>query len=244
MVDRVKPLKFETPELGTQNNRRFPTEIDPAEDYVAAKGVSFEASEDRRINLDGSGDIQFTDATNPTGRTLRNITEQLNSHASRHSPTGADPLPTEAAVTVSTSTTNTEGNADSFARSNHTHKVEITSSTVKASASTSTTSTVAVLLSGMSVTPAAGTYKIMAHASATLSVNTTMFFSLFVGGAIVTDSEGARVRANNNVATQRMDWNYFDDIVVNGSQAIEIRWRTTTGTATAFDRQLSILKVS
>ena len=41
-IDRIKPLKYETPELGTQNNRRFQTETDPNEDYVAAKGLSFE----------------------------------------------------------------------------------------------------------------------------------------------------------------------------------------------------------
>ncbi len=168
----------------------------------------------------------------------------INLHAARHLPSGADPLETASGVTVSTNGSNSEGNAESFARSNHTHKVEILSATVKANNSVTTTSGTDVLLTGMTATPPAGTYKIMAHASALLSQNTDMFFSVYVGGVQVTASQGQRTRSNNNTANQRMDWNYFDDVTVNGSQAIEIRWRRTAGTATAFDRQLSYMRVS
>lgn len=44
----------------------------------------------------------------------------IENHASRHLPGGADPLTTDTAVEL-TDTTNAEGNANSFARANHTH---------------------------------------------------------------------------------------------------------------------------
>lgn len=40
-VDKVKPLKIEESTDGTENNL-FPTETDPSEDYLAAKGVALE----------------------------------------------------------------------------------------------------------------------------------------------------------------------------------------------------------
>ena len=40
-VDRVKPLKMENATDGTEVDLR-PTETDPAEDYLAAKGIAFE----------------------------------------------------------------------------------------------------------------------------------------------------------------------------------------------------------
>ncbi len=40
MVDKVKPLKFETSADGTQVDI-YPTETNPEEDYIAAKGFSF-----------------------------------------------------------------------------------------------------------------------------------------------------------------------------------------------------------
>ena len=42
MVDKVKPLKVESSALGTEEDS-FPTETNPQEDYLAAKGLSFEA---------------------------------------------------------------------------------------------------------------------------------------------------------------------------------------------------------
>ena len=42
MVDKVKPLKYESPSLGGTETDYIPTESDPNEDFVAAKGISFE----------------------------------------------------------------------------------------------------------------------------------------------------------------------------------------------------------
>lgn len=47
MVDKVKPLKFETSVDGTQTDI-YPTEADPTEDYLTGKGFSYENSDDHR----------------------------------------------------------------------------------------------------------------------------------------------------------------------------------------------------
>lgn len=41
-VDKVKPLKIESSSTGGTEDNMFPHESDPAEDYLAAKGVAFE----------------------------------------------------------------------------------------------------------------------------------------------------------------------------------------------------------
>jgi len=77
MVDKIKPLKIESPVDGTQNDMGFYTETSPNEDYVAAKGIAFENSDTRLIDLNASGGIQFTDADNPTPLTLKFIKDNL-----------------------------------------------------------------------------------------------------------------------------------------------------------------------
>lgn len=47
-----------------------------------------------------------------------------DAHASRHLPSGADPLASASAVQLSADSMNTEGSAESFARSDHTHDME------------------------------------------------------------------------------------------------------------------------
>lgn len=41
-VDKVKPLKIENPASGGTQTDSFPTETNPAQDYLAAKGIAFE----------------------------------------------------------------------------------------------------------------------------------------------------------------------------------------------------------
>lgn len=61
-VDRVKPLKIETATDGTQTDP-FPVEANPTQDYLASKGIAFENNDNRLIDLDGSGNLQFKDFT-------------------------------------------------------------------------------------------------------------------------------------------------------------------------------------
>lgn len=66
MPDKIKPLKIENPATGGSQTDPFPVEANPTEDYIAAKGTAFENADDKLMDLDGSGNIQFKDATETT----------------------------------------------------------------------------------------------------------------------------------------------------------------------------------
>lgn len=53
MVDKVKPLKYESPSTGGVETDIFPTETDPTEDYLSAKGISLEHSDNTRLEVVG-----------------------------------------------------------------------------------------------------------------------------------------------------------------------------------------------
>jgi hypothetical protein len=66
MADKIKPLKFETLTDGSQFDP-FPTETNPTEDFIAAKGMAFENSEGTQV-YSVSGQMRFKDSevTTPT----------------------------------------------------------------------------------------------------------------------------------------------------------------------------------
>lgn len=72
MVDKVRPFKRENSTTGTENDK-FQTEVDPNEDYLSAKGVSFEESDDHLIDTDESGNIRFKDSHHTEGILLKDI---------------------------------------------------------------------------------------------------------------------------------------------------------------------------
>jgi hypothetical protein len=76
MVDKVKPLGLEVdPEDGALP---FPTEFDPTEDYADVKGVAFESSDSLLIDKNASGNLQWTDPTEPTGREFGDVADQAD----------------------------------------------------------------------------------------------------------------------------------------------------------------------
>ena len=84
MVDKVCPLKIEQPGKGTELDFG-PTETDPSEDYVAAKGVALRNLDTYLIDDDGS-EIQFTDPTNGT----KKVSDLLDADQEVFDPTGTD----------------------------------------------------------------------------------------------------------------------------------------------------------
>lgn len=68
-MDRVKPLKMETNEDGTQTNP-YPEECNPNQDYIAAKGISFQNLINRIIDLSETGAIRFADADHVEPKTI------------------------------------------------------------------------------------------------------------------------------------------------------------------------------
>jgi hypothetical protein len=146
-----------------------------------------------------------------------------------------------AASSISTSTTNTEGASTSFARADHTHVVTITNSEATATADDTTTSLTDVLMVGMTQTPATGTYLVMWTGSVVNSANGTerTWVSIYSGGTQVTATErsiGTSGGAYSPAITHAI-------VTVNGSQAIELRWRAAGGTSTVHSRRLSIARV-
>jgi hypothetical protein len=80
MADKVKPLKLETSIDGTQNDV-FPTEVNPTQDYIASKGVAFENNDNRLIDLDVSGNIQFKDVTQATPFRINKLVKDFGTPA-------------------------------------------------------------------------------------------------------------------------------------------------------------------
>lgn len=111
----------------------------------------------------------------------------------------------------------------------------------EATGDTTTSSATDVLMPSMTLTPAAGWYRVLfsgsvSHDSATQSVWT----SIYAGGVQVAASERVWTRGNNN---DNSPYACSALVYVSGSQAIEGQWRTSAATATAHQRQLLIERV-
>lgn len=78
MADKVKPLKIENSATGGTQIDPYPTETNPTQDYLATKGIAFENNDNRIIDLDGSGNIQFKDVTETIAVTVRQLRTALN----------------------------------------------------------------------------------------------------------------------------------------------------------------------
>jgi len=120
---------------------------------------------------------------------------------------------------------------------------------VNATSSTTTTSATDVLINGMTITPSIpGTYLVMF--STTLQQNTnnaTVTVSLYGNGSQITGSERSAIPQFQGGVTPSLNINapimVQALVTVNGSQAIEARWRRSAGTATALARALTITRV-
>lgn len=153
-------------------------------------------------------------------------------------------VPTASGVTISTDGTNTQGNANTFARSNHTHKVEIARNNVRATGEVQTTSTNDVLLQNMTITPPAGTYLVFAFAQPRHNnSNGKTWYSIYAGGTQVSNTL-YDVDRGGNQGDVHGAYNMSCEVTVNGSQAIDIRWRSQSGTARTFGRYLTLIRVA
>lgn len=131
--------------------------------------------------------------------------------------------------------------------------VGITTTSVNSTVDTTTTSTAAthVLINSMTITPAAGTY--MVWFNTTLDSNTNnanIFVALYSNSTIITGTEMGATPQTQGGLTPSLNSKipistHAVSVTVNGSQAIEARWRiSVAGTATAHTRMLSILRTA
>jgi hypothetical protein len=72
LVDKVKPLKMESPASGGTETDPFPTETNTASDYLATKGIAFENLDTVFIDKSGN-DMRFKDITNTANLTLMEL---------------------------------------------------------------------------------------------------------------------------------------------------------------------------
>jgi len=72
-IDRVLPLKLENPADGGTELDIFPTEVNPTNDYIGAKGFVIENNENIRIDADASGNMIFRDVVTGTTYTLAQL---------------------------------------------------------------------------------------------------------------------------------------------------------------------------
>ena len=104
-------------------------------------------------------------------------------------------------------------------------------------------------MTGMTITPTAGTYLVL-FKSTLFGANddASITPSIYAGGTLQTGSESPVV-ANvsgglSNPNTTTANATCFAVVVVNGSQAIEGRWRRSAGTASASFRHLKIVRIA
>lgn len=144
--------------------------------------------------------------------------------------------------TSATNSSNTQGNSTSFARADHVHKIELYTNHVKAVNEVQTNSSTDVLLSGMTITPPAGTYNVTAYTKGMHSSGgATWTPSLYAGGVIVANTQDSVTRNSGLlVGGGSHVWSAIAEVTVNGSQAIEIRWKTSNGTASIYGRYLKL----
>lgn len=114
------------------------------------------------------------------------------------------------------------------------------------SSNITTTSATDVVITGMTVTPPAGTYLVIFSTWLTHSTgNATVTISIYSGGTQSANTirttlpfTGAVGGANNGVG---LSTNGI--VTVNGAQAIATEWHTSAATATAHNGSMDILKI-
>ena len=109
---------------------------------------------------------------------------------------------------------------------------------------TTTTSVTYVVLAPCSIIPGSGTYLVYFDAGFSHGTNNgEVFYAVYVAGSIVGGERlWRRGSSNADVSTPGVITGY--PVTVTAGQAIEIRWRTVTGTATAGTRNLTLIKVA
>jgi hypothetical protein len=215
--------------------------------------------------VDGSGTVAHSDVT---GKTANDHHPQSHSHAS-HTGIGADDH--HARQHTMTSASDHTGSIDDtqhgsrgggtqhptatgalagFMAAADKTKLDgltpLTNSLVEAASNITTTSATPVLATGMTLTPAAGTYLCLFQGTVyqdTPGANLYVELCIYAAGLLLTHS---RVRPSDGSSYQD-PFACIGIAVVNGSQAIEGRWSRTAGAGTAYmrgPRSLIIVRIA
>jgi hypothetical protein len=233
--------------IDTEENARIAADdaLDAALNAEISRATAAEAvltAEDLTF-LKLSGSRPMTGSLDMGGQSITNVNlvdgVDVSAHASRHLPDGADPLATGAPS--STGSANSAGSANAFARQDHVHNTVLARTHLSSQAVFNTTSTVYIELPGLTTTPAAGTYLVMASVESTNSGNGTTrnTIAVHVGGVLVADTErshGVAGGAQSVVPVQTV-------VTVNGSEVIDLRAKVVAGTGTFTNRNLTLVRI-
>lgn len=118
----------------------------------------------------------------------------------------------------------------------------ISSAIVEGTVTETTGSSSYVLCDSMTTTPASGTYEVVFSGSLSNSATSTTYTCIYGGGVVVSASI-RRLDVYSQNQGKAMGFCCLARITVNGSQAIEGRWKVSAGTASIYERQLMIFKV-
>lgn len=123
----------------------------------------------------------------------------------------------------------------------------ITTTEVTSTTNATTTSATDALMTGMTITPIQGTYLVMFSAVVqSNSAGNSVTVSIYVGGT--QDATSIRTASpfdgGTLSATQASCGIMTHGIyTVTGAQAITVEWSRSAGTATVFQRKLSVIKI-
>jgi hypothetical protein len=109
-----------------------------------------------------------------------------------------------------------------------------------AATATNTLAAGTVVITGMTITPPAGTYSVFFDAPFDHTANgTAITIGIYVGGVLQTNS----TRAYLGRGASRSSFTSACFAVVNGAQAIDVRWSTGANTASCYNRRLSLIRI-
>jgi hypothetical protein len=123
----------------------------------------------------------------------------------------------------------------------------VSNTEVNSTTAATTTSTTDVLMTGMTITPVAGTYLVFFSCWVTNTVGlSNVVISIYVGATQKADSLRQCEPGSSGLTSgsQNMCLATNGVVTVNGSQAITIQWHVQSGTGTVTNRTLNILRVA
>jgi len=117
----------------------------------------------------------------------------------------------------------------------------LTTSKIVSTNSTSTTSSTYTLMNGMTTTPSSGTYMITFSTSGNIDgVSVLGSYALFKNGSVIQHTtRNIKTNRSSNILTLHTQ----DTTTVNGSETIEIKYKTASKTFTVYNRSMLLLKI-
>lgn len=113
-----------------------------------------------------------------------------------------------------------------------------------ATATDTTTSATDTQMASMTLTPGAGDYMVYFSGSMQNSVTGDTYISLYSNGVQIAHSERYLVTEESFPSTKYPVATHAYIAGIGASDVIEVKWRTSTGTATAYNRTLTVQKVT